>query len=341
MATRCVIGVDLGGTNVRAAAVADDGRFVGPRINNSSEAEKGAEATFEAIARTVREAAEGASMAPDAVGIAIPGWVDESSGMVRWSPNFGTWVNGVFHYWVDVPYREPLENLLKLPICAGNDANLAALGEYSFGTGQGNARCLVMLTLGTGIGGGVVLSSSSVGGHASGPLLLLGGNKGGAELGHTIVQHGGVDCTSGEYGSIEAYCQRDAIVKRATLRLVRGRPSLLRDMCGGDYSQVSPKMLADAADQGDELAIEVWQEVGTYLGVGIGSLINTFAPDVFAVGGQIAKAGKWIMEPAIRTARNVAIPQLFDDARIVLAQQVEDAGLLGAAAWALESTHTR
>lgn len=341
MATCCVIGVDLGGTNVRAAAIADDGSFVGPRINNSSEAEKGAEATFEAIACTVREAAERASMTPEAVGIAIPGWVDESSGMVRWSPNFGTWDNGVFHYWVDVPYRERLEEKLRLPIYAGNDANLAALGEYSFGSGEGRVRCLVMLTLGTGVGGGVVLSGSSVGGRASGPLLLLGGNKGGAELGHVVIQHGGPDCTSGEYGSIEAYCQRDAIVKRATLRLVRGRPSVLREMSGGDFSKVSPKMLAEAADRGDDLAIEVWTEVGTYLGVGIGSLINTFAPDVFAIGGQIAKAGKWLMEPAVRTARNVAIPQLFENARIVLAQQVEDAGLLGAAAWALESTQTR
>jgi glucokinase len=89
---------------------------------------------------------------------------------------------------------------------------------------------------------------------------------------------------------------------------------------------------------GDELAIEVWSEVGTYLGVGIGNMINVFAPDVVAVGGKIALAGEWLLGPARNAARNVAVPSLFRDTRIVQAKLIDDAGLMGAAALALEAS---
>ena len=218
----------------------------------------------------------------------------------------------------------------------GNDANLAALGEYRFGSGNNAAKCLVMLTLGTGIGGGVVMRPAAVQGDARGPLILVGGNQGGAELGHMVIQHGGLDCNAGTYGPLEAYCQRDAIVNRAVHRLRRGRKSVMQDSVKGDWSLVTPLMISEAAEAGDELAREIWAEVGAYLGVGIGSLVNIFAPDVFAIGGQISKAGEWLLGPARRAAENVAIPSLFADTKIVPAEQMEDAGLLGGAALALE-----
>ncbi|HTQ10415.1 MAG TPA: ROK family protein, partial [Fimbriimonadaceae bacterium] len=95
--------------------------------------------------------------------------------------------------------------------------------------------------------------------------------------------------------------------------------------------------ISEAAEKGDELAIEVWEEVGTLLGAGVGSLINVFAPDVFAIGGQIALAGELLLAPARKAARNVAIPSLFEEARIVQAEQISDAGILGGAALALET----
>ncbi len=290
-----------------------------------------------AMAEVVRKAAESAAHKPQAVGLAIPGHIDSAAGVVRWAPNFGAIVNGVFEYWRNVEIRAPLEKLVGMPVIMDNDANMAALGEYRFGVGKNAAKCLVMLTLGTGIGGGVVLSPDAVLGDARGPLVLVGGNKGGAELGHVVVNYQGVDCNSGEYGSIEAYCSRDKIVQRAIHRILRGRESLLDKLVGGELGKLTPKHLSLAADQGDELAIEVFDEVGTMLGVGIGNFIDIFAPDIVAIGGQIAKAGDWIMKPAIRSARNIAITSLFNDAKIVVAEQIEEAGMLGAAALALES----
>ncbi|MBI5708001.1 MAG: ROK family protein [Armatimonadetes bacterium] len=337
MSKRCTIGVDLGGTNVRAQAIFEDGTEAGPRAERGSNATGGVEAVANAIVAVIQEARAGCQAAPEAVGIAVPGHVDDDAGMVKWSPNFGSIENGVFQYWTDVAIREPIQRAVDLPIRLGNDANLAALGEYRFGSGKGSANCLVIFTIGTGIGGGVVLGPKSLLGSVSAPVVLVGGNMGGAELGHTTILAGGLASTSGAYGSIEAYCQRDSIVRRAAYRLVRGKKSVLQDMTGGNYDLLSPKMLSEAADQGDAVAQEVWAEVGFYLGLGIGNMINIFAPDVFAIGGQIAKAGKWLIEPAIASAENVAIPTLFRDVRIVQAELSDDAGVLGGAALALQS----
>jgi len=334
---KCVIGVDLGGTNVRAQAIFEDGTPAGERFENPSYAQSGTEPILEACALTVRQAASSANVEIRAVGLAVPGHVDDASGLVKWAPNFGHEVDGVFRYWENVPLKQPLEQLTGYRFVMGNDANVAALGEYMFGTGKNSAKCLVMLTLGTGIGGGIVMAPSSVFGKAQGPLLLLGGNLGGAELGHTILSMNGLDCTAGAYGSLEAYCQRDAIIRRATHRLNRGRKSLINDLVEGDWSKITPATINEAAEQGDSLAREVWREYGQFLGMGAGSLINIFAPDILAIGGQISKANEWFMPQLKLEAENIAIPSLFRDCLIQLAEQDEDAGILGGAALALES----
>lgn len=337
MSEPTVIGVDLGGTNVRARAYRLDGSPVGARCENPSFAQSGTAAILTQVVLTVRQVEQASGQKAAGIGLAIPGHIDNDRGVVRWAPNFGETVGGVFVNWKDVPIREPLSRELSMPIYMDNDANLAALGEYKYGLGRGSANCLVMLTLGTGIGGGVILSPRSVVGDAKGPLMLVGGNKGGVELGHMVIHAGGLLCNAGSYGAIEAHCQRDAIIARAVARLKRGRKSILNALAEGDLAKVTPKLISVAAERGDELAIEVWQEVGEALGVGIGTIINVFAPDVFAIGGNVAHAGEFLFGPARRAARNVAIPSLFEDCTIGKAEQIEDAGVLGGAALAAEA----
>lgn len=333
-----MIGVDLGGTNVRAGAFYEDGSPAGEKFSNPSHGQEGSDAIIGAISTTIHQAITAANTPPSSIGMAIPGFIDDSTGMVRWSPNLGSVVDGAFVNWVDVRFRDMLSKTVPLHVYMGNDANLAALGEYRFGSGKNNANCLVLFTMGTGIGSGIVMKPQAVFGKAQGPLMLLGGNKGGAELGHMVIQHGGLDCHAGTYGAIEAYAQRDSIVNRAIHRLTRGRPSIIKDMVGGDYSKITPLTLSQAAEKGDELAIEVWSEVGTYLGVAIGNAINIFAPDIVAIGGQVAKVGEFLLGPARKTARNVAITALFEDATILVAEQIADSGMLGGAALALAAT---
>lgn len=326
---------------MRAGAFFENGAPAGAWFGNPSRAQSGTEAIMDAIAATVAQAKAVSAVPPEAIGIAIPGHIDDAAGLVRWAPNFGEDVGGVFQYWKNVPFRNVLAPKVGLPLHMDNDANAAALGEYRFGTGRNAAKCLVMLTVGTGIGGGVVMSPASVVGDARGPLVLVGGNKGGAELGHVVISANGPDCNAGEYGAIEGYCQRDAIVKRAQHRLNRGRASILNDLIEGDLTRLTPKHLSEAAARGDEVSLEIWDEVGTMLGIGIGNYVNIFAPDIVAVGGNIARAGDFLMKPAIRAARNVAIPSLFEDATILVAEQIDDAGMLGGAALALEALKWR
>jgi glucokinase len=316
-------------------AVSEDGQPAGPLFEGLSHAQEGKEAVVGALKEVISQALQSVDGKAEALGMALAGHIDDAEGVVKWAPNFGETVGGTFKPWKNVQLREPLKERFQLPILMGNDANLAALGEYMFGCGQGMAKCLVLLTLGTGIGGGVVMSPDAVQGDARGPLLLLGGNKGGMELGHMCIQQGGLSNPSGLYGTLEAYCQRDSIVQRAFYKLQKGRSSLVDQLVKQDWSQITPKILTQAADQGDALAIEVWEEVGRYLGVGIGNCINIFAPDILALGGQISRAGRWLLEPAIKEARNTAIPTLYADTRIMLAQQGEKAGILGGAALAM------
>lgn len=318
----------MGGTNVRAQAFAHDGTPASERVMVPSHAQEGIESTVEAIVAAVLEC----DPAPEAVGMAVPGHIRSDTGTVVWAPNFGKETPGGFEYWENVDLGPRVAAGTGARVVLGNDANCAALGEYRFGSGRSKATCLVMLTVGTGIGGGVVFGPGSLWGGSEKPSVLVGGNQGGAEMGHLCILRGGVECNAGSYGSLEAYCQRDAIVARARHKLRRGRDSMIREMTQGDLAHITPDLVAKAADLGDLTAIEVWAEVGGYLGAGIGSLINVFAPEVFAIGGQIAKAGKWLLEPAIQEARNVAIPSLFADCTIVPAVQMDDAGILGAAA---------
>ncbi|MDK3158880.1 ROK family protein [Kamptonema cortianum] len=212
---RCVIGVDLGGTNVRAQAVYEDGSPAGGRVENPSHAQSGTEEILDALSLTIQQAIDSAENEVAGVGLAIPGHIDDAAGLVKWSPNFGKTENGVFSYWKDVEIRRPLRERLGVDVKMANDANCAALGEYLFGSGKGTAHCLVLFTIGTGVGGGVVFGEQSLFGNVSGPAMLLGGNLGGGELGHNIVQRNGLDCNAGSYGALEAYCQRDAIITRA------------------------------------------------------------------------------------------------------------------------------
>ncbi|MEP0766441.1 MAG: ROK family protein [Fimbriimonadia bacterium] len=334
----CVIGVDLGGTNVRALAVEPSGNPVGEFASQPSRAKEGAAAVADACADVVRSAERSAGRPCKAVGMAVPGHIDPKDGSVRWAPNFGEYVGGIFRHFADVPLTAMVRERLGVPVHSGNDANLAALGEFMFGKREERPNGLVMITLGTGIGSGIVLTPDQMSGGEppSAPLLLVGSNGGGAELGHTVVFADGPQCGCGAYGCAEALVNANAIVQRGRAKLEHDPTGLLAQLSGGDPSRITPKLLADAAAQGDESALEVWRETGHYLGVLIGNVINTFVPELVVLGGQISQAGPPLWEPTIRSARNTAIPTLFAATRIEPATEPERAGALGGAALALQ-----
>ncbi|MDW8207396.1 MAG: ROK family protein [Chloroherpetonaceae bacterium] len=323
-----VIGIDLGGTNVRAAVVDRNERTLG-RAENSSDARLGVQLTVARIAEAARNAARDAGVSMDqigAVGIAVPGHIDVPNGIIRWAPNFGTFEDDRFVPYKNVPLRTLVEQELGTAMVMDNDANVAALGEYRYGAGRGT-RHLVMFTLGTGIGGGVIVDGE----------VLRGATGGAAEIGHIIIAAGVFSSYNGAHGRLETLAGRDAICERAALKMESGRDTLLWkyvDTTDALQQVLTPKIIDDAAAAGDPLAIEILQETGFYVGLGIASMINVFNPEVVVIGGKISQS-EVLFNTALRAAKANAIGSLFADARIVRAELGDNAGIMGAAelAW--------
>ena len=192
-----------------------------------------------------------------------------------------------------------------------NDANVAALGEFSFGAGKGTKH-LVMFTLGTGIGGGIIVEGE----------VLRGATGGAAEVGHIIIADGLGSSSNGPHGRLETLAGRDAIIERATLKMESGRDTLLwHSVTGPEALQqfITPALIDEAAQQGDALAIEILQEVGHYVGLGIATMVNVFNPqEVVVMGGKISQS-ETLFQTALRTAKASAIGSILADAKIVRA----------------------
>ncbi len=310
-----VLGVDLGGTNARAALVSADGVILG-QARRPSLQDQPAPATLDQITSACRDAvaAAGKDLASvAAVGIGLPGIMDVETGVCFWSPNFP--------HWKDVPIGETIGAALKAPAFILNDAKCAAMGELTHGAGRGS-RNMVMITLGTGIGGAFVVDGR----------LLMGPNGSIGEVGHHTVHPQGRRCGCGNYGCWEAMCARDAIIESAERKLQSGAPSTLRR--AHERGGVTPAAVAEGAAGGDALCLEVLDEIGFYIGLGVANLINMLSPERFVVGGGIAQAGDLLMEPVRRTVRSRAVPLQQATAAIVMAELGDSAGVVGAAAWA-------
>lgn len=307
-----IVGVDLGGTNARAAVTNREGKILGEG-REPSLAMEGIDATIAQIVKATRSAL--ASGGVDAakvagVGMGVPGQHKSKDGIVLWSPNFKDWHG--------VQLLAPIRENLDVPVFMGNDANIAALGEFGFGAGR-NMNSLVMFTLGTGIGSGVVLDGR----------LWTGVSEGAAELGHTVIIADGPVCSCGRRGHLEALAQRDAIIERAARKIQLGRKSILIEDADWPVWSVTPADIAKAAEQGDEVALETMAETGYYVGIGVANAINTFSPDVVVIGGGISQAGDVLWGPLIRTVDALALTYPRRVCRVVPAELGDDAGVMG------------
>ena len=316
-----VMGVDLGGTNVRAAVIDRVSEQIVARGENiSSRGMEGPELTAMQIAAAAQTALGGAGANAAqvlGVGVAVPGHVKAREGVVKWAPNFKD-------QWKDVPIAALIERHLGLPVQIGNDANLAALGEFRFGAGRA-VRHLVMVTLGTGIGGGIIVDGR----------LLDGADGGAGEIGHMVINPGGRGGNSA-FGSVEGETQRDAIVERAARKIQEGYETSLGAQVDFDRFALTPAIIAEEARKGDAIALEVFEETGYYLGLCVTNLINLLNPEMVVIGGGIAQAGDIILDPIRRTVTATAIRSLSRTCRIVPAELGDNAGIFGGAAIILQ-----
>lgn len=308
------VGLDVGGTNIRAGAITRDGKKLS-ESRRPARAMEGIAVTRQMINETIEEAIALSGQGRDAlmgIGLGVPGRHDSAQGLVIYSPNFAGWTN--------VQLLEPIEEQFGVAAFMRNDVKTASMGEYYFGAGQGY-RHIVMITLGTGIGGSLIADGT----------LMLGSCEGFAEVGHMVLDPNGRLCGCGNHGCWEALAGRDAIIERTWRKLQTGRASALSELANGELFDITPAMIAGAAQQGDALAREVMDETAMWVGIGVANLIQLYNPEVVIIGGGISQAGALLFDPIQRTVNWRARMVPASTARIVPAALGDDAGIYGGA----------
>lgn len=317
-----VVGVDLGGTNIKAGVCDEKGQVLA-KLSITTEAQRGPEGVMDRIAEAAREAAQRAGLSLEevaAVGVGAPGTIDFDAGVVTTAPNLPGWQ--------DVALRAGVARRLGRPTIIENDANAAAYGEYWAGAGA-QADPMVLLTLGTGVGGGIVIGGE----------LLHGASGAAAELGHLIIRFGGRQCGCGNRGCLEAYASATAVAARFREAWQAGaETSLAERLAGGE--EVTSEEIHKAALSGDELSRRIMEETGELLGYGIVSIVHALNPQRVVLSGGMIGAGEMLLGPVRRTVAEMAFPLSQKPLEVVFASLGGDAGFIGAAGCALRSCET-
>jgi glucokinase len=310
-ASEYTIGVDLGGTNLRVAAVSPAGEIL-ERIGLDTEVSEGRERVVADLCGAVEDIEQrlpGLRLA--GIGIGVPGIINLADGTVRQSPNLPGWS--------DFPVRDDIERLLRTHVVLENDANAAALGEKWVGEGR-DVDSLCMVTLGTGIGGGLILDGR-----------IWHGQEGMAgELGHMTIDPNGALCGCGNLGCIEAYASASAISRMAMAAIRVGRsPELARE--AEQLGELTAEIVYIKAKQGDVVALEIFEMVGRSLGVAIANLINIFNLPLYVVGGGVARGWDAFCASLMAEVYKRSLVARSTHPRIVASALGADAGLIGAA----------
>ncbi len=316
---RYIIGVDLGGTNIVAGAMPEDGSSELAMRSLPTHGEEGPGAVVDRIAGMVEDViaqviAENGATRDDFIGVGLgsPGPLDRKRGMVIVSPNLG---------WKDFPLRDEVGSRVKLVATLDNDANCATLGEWWCGAAKGH-RNVVGITIGTGIGGGLILDGQ----------LYHGSSDAAGEIGHTTIDSNGRRCKCGNYGCVEAYASGPAIAERAREALDGDEGSALLLLAGGDPAKITAQTVYEAAKQNDPVAVEVVRETARILGTAISTLINILNPDIVVVAGGVTQAGDALFEPLRSEVRRRAFKAAVDACEIVPGMLPLSAGVVGAVA---------
>lgn len=312
-----IIAVDFGGTNIRAAYFPSPQP---PPTSQNKTATLASEGPDSVITRLIQ--AIESQIPKDAVdlriGIGAPGPLDPRSGVIISSPNLAGWTN--------IPLRDQLSEHFGVPVFLGNDANVAALGEWRFGAGQGTDN-MIYLTISTGIGGGVIADGR----------LLLGARGLAGELGHLTIESNGPTCGCGIKGHIEAVAAGPAIARNATDQLEAGHFSSLKETLSAQ-GKITSVDIGKAAQAGDELAIAVIEEAGFRIGHHLADLAHAFNPEVFILGGGVSLLGDFLFEPIRHSLReHIMDPEYLDGVDVLPAALGDDVGLVGAMVLASQS----
>lgn len=308
------IGIDVGGTNVKIALVDENGKII---YSNSvpTYAKMGYEYTVNNIKQAIKDLMKETETQPkdiQGIGFDFPGQVDYKTGVVKLAPNIPGWVN--------VPIAQMIEEEFHIPTKIDNDVRCAALGEMLFGAGRG-CENFICITVGTGIGSGLVVNGQ----------IVRGASNAAGELGHIKLQmKDGPICGCGDTGCLEAFASGPSIVAMAQDYIKGGKSTKFREMAAAEGGEITPYMVAKAAEAGDPVAKRIFEIVGEYIGIGLTSVINLLNPEKVIIGGGVAEAGDLLFDPIRKTIKERAMVVAGEAVEIVPAQLGNSAGVIGA-----------
>ena len=312
------VGCDLGGTNIKAGLVnIEDGHVL---VSDSipTLARQGPEAVLERMADHITDLIKQSGVEKEmigGVGISAPGVIDLETNTTEFLPNLYT-------EWRGIPVGERMQSYLGLEVSMLNDVRAITYGEWAFGAGRG-VDSMACFAIGTGVGGGLVVNNQLV--------LGFGGTAG--ELGHQTVDLNGPICGCGNRGCIEVFASGPAIAAEAARGVRQGWNTKIADLIDHDLNQLTAEIVAQAAQMGDEFAIEVWNRAGSYLGIGVANILTCVGVKRVVIGGGVAKAGDFLLEPIRREVRKRVFLMPIEEVEILPAQLGTDAGIVGMAAW--------
>jgi len=308
------IGIDLGGTNIAAGLVTDNGEL---KFQSSlpTKPERGSEDVIKDVIRIIKITV---SNIPDngeelsGIGIGIPGYIISNTDNLVYCVNLG---------WENVDLKRNIEREFDLPVYIENDAKAAALAEFMVGSLKGTRNSL-LITLGTGVGGGIIVNGQ----------LYRGANGEASEIGHMIVGENFYNCNCGKNGCLETFASATALIKY-TKKLINdnNEDTIIMDRLKGNLDLLEAKVIIECAQQGDALSLKVVDRFIHYLVIGISNLVNILDPELIALGGGVSKSGGYLLE---LIDRNIASNDSFRNVRnrrIITAALGNEAGIVGAA----------
>jgi glucokinase len=313
------IGCDLGGTNLRAANVDVETGEVLHLMSIPTLAREGHDAVMKRMADLFLGVINESGMKKNdigGIGIGVPGVLDLEKGETLFLPNLpGTWPH--------VPLQDTITRLTGLPTALLNDVRSITNGEWRFGAGQG-VDTVAVFAVGTGIGGGLVLNGQ----------LHLGIGGTGGELGHTMIDFNGPRCGCGNDGCLEAYASGPAIAAMGMKAVSQGLTTKIADLCEYDLNNITPELIAKAAEDGDEIAKDIYEKAGFYIGIAAANICASIGPRRIIIGGGVAQAGELLLNPIRRTIKERVQIMPVEEVEVVSSKLGNNAGVIGVACWA-------
>jgi glucokinase len=307
------IGVDLGGTNIKAGVVTRDGRIL-HQVSIKTNAHRPADEVIADIAGAARLVLRehGTDISEiESIGVGSPGAIDDKNGVVIFAGNLN---------WINVPLAQKLSDELGIPAYVSNDANVAAYAEYLFGAGKGR-QSLYLITLGTGVGGGYVLDGK----------IQSGFHGVGMEIGHMILVPEGKLCTCGNRGCLESYASATGIINMGKDAMSENPDCEIAIKADYKPENITAKLIIDLAKEDDEIALKIFEDYTRYLAYAVVNIINFNDPEVILFGGGVSRAGEFLLD----SIKKEVAPRIFCKqapySEVLLSEMGNEAGVIGAA----------